>query len=185
MHVRRVVLAALVAVGMVVAFGGVANAHVTLYPSSLPKGASDVLVGFAVPNESTNNANVVQLEIDLPTANPILGARAQASPGWTVAVVTSQLAKPVTTDDGQITEAVSKITWTASTPASGYGPNQFMLFNVLAGTLPSNTSTLVFKALQTYSDGTVVSWIEPLVKGTPAPEHPTPILKLTKKVKGS
>jgi uncharacterized protein YcnI len=185
MHARRTVVAALVVIATVVALAEVADAHVTLYPSSLPKGASDVLVGFAVPNESTTNADVVQLEIDLPTANPILGAHAQAIPGWTVAVVTTQLAKPVTTDDGQITEAVSKITWTAATPAAGFGPDQFMLFNVLAGTLPSNTSTLVFKALQTYSDGTVVSWIEPIVKGTPAPEHPTPILKLTKKAKGS
>jgi hypothetical protein len=58
-----------------------------------------------------------------------------------------------------------------------------MVFSVLAGTLPSNTNQLVFKALQTYSDGTVVSWIEPTVKGAPAPEHPTPILKLTGKAK--
>jgi hypothetical protein len=36
----------------------------------------------------------------------------------------------------------------------------------------------VFKAVQTYSDGTVVSWIEPVVKGTPAPEHPAPVLRL-------
>jgi uncharacterized protein YcnI len=185
MYTRRAVVAALLAAGIVVVSGGIASAHVTLYPSSLPKGASDVLVGFAVPNESTTTSNVVQLEIDLPTANPILGAHAQAIPGWTVAVETTQLPKPITTDDGQITEAVSKVTWTAATPSAGYGPDQFMLFNVLAGTLPSNTNQLVFKALQTYSDGTVVSWIEPIVKGTPDPEHPTPILKLTKKVKGS
>ena len=60
-----------------------------------------------------------------------------------------------------------------------------MVFNVLVGTVPSNAKQLVFKALQTYSDGTVVSWIDPIVKGTPAPDHPTPILKLTKKQPGS
>jgi hypothetical protein len=60
-----------------------------------------------------------------------------------------------------------------------------MLFNVLVGQLPSKPSKLVFKAIQTYSDGTVVSWIEPIVKGTPEPEHPTPLLRLTKKAKGT
>jgi uncharacterized protein YcnI len=156
-----------------------AFAHVTVQPASLPKGASDVVVGFAVPNETTNDASVVKLEIDFPTSTPILGVQAQAIPGWSAAVETTSLPKPITTDDGQITEAVSKVTWT--TTADGYGPNQYMQFNVLAGTLPSKPSQLVFKAIQTYSDGTVVNWIEPTVKGTPAPEHPTPILKLTKK----
>jgi Domain of unkown function (DUF1775) len=37
-----------------------------------------------------------------------------------------------------------------------------------------------FKALQTYSDGDVVQWIEPTVKGGAEPEHPPPVLKLTK-----
>ena len=44
-------------------------------------------------------------------------------------------------------------------------------------------SSLEFKAIQTYSDGTSVSWIEDTVKGAPAPEHPAPILKLTGKAK--
>jgi uncharacterized protein YcnI len=154
-------------------------AHVTLQPGSMPRGASDMIVGFAVPNESTTDATTTQVEIDFPASNPILGVHAQAIAGWTVAVETTTLPKPVTTDDGQITQAVSKVTWTAT--AGGFGPDQYMLFNVLAGTLPSKGNQLVFKALQTYSDGTVVSWIDPIVKGTPEPEHPTPILKLTKK----
>jgi hypothetical protein len=38
---------------------------------------------------------------------------------------------------------------------------------------------VVFKALQTYSDGTVVRWIdEPTTDGT-EPEKPAPVLKLT------
>jgi uncharacterized protein YcnI len=184
MQVRRAVAAAAVVIGVVLGSAGVASAHVTLYPGSLPKGATDVLVGFAVPNESTTGASTTQLQVFFPTTDPILGVHAQAIPGWSVSVQTSQLPKPVNTDDGEITEAVSQVTWTA-TPGGGFGPNQFMLFNVLAGTLPSNTNSLVFKAIQTYSDGTVVSWIEPIVKNTPAPEHPTPILKLTKPTKGS
>jgi uncharacterized protein YcnI len=182
MRVRRAVLVltlAAVAVGLVPT---AAFAHVTLQPGSLPKGASDAIVGFAVPNESTTNASVVKIEIDFPTSTPILGVSAQAISGWSAAVEMVQLPKPITTDDGQISQAVSKVTWTATD--AGYGPNQYVLFSVLAGTLPSNASQLVFKAIQTYSDGTVVSWIEPTAKGAPAPEHPTPILKLTKKTSG-
>jgi Domain of unkown function (DUF1775) len=37
-----------------------------------------------------------------------------------------------------------------------------------------------FKALQTYSDGDVVQKIEPTMKGGAEPEHPAPVLKLTK-----
>ena len=39
----------------------------------------------------------------------------------------------------------------------------FGLFTVLAGHLPADTSSLQLKAIQTYSDGTVVSWIEPVL----------------------
>jgi uncharacterized protein YcnI len=179
MPTRRILPAAVLVALAILVPATAAWAHVTLQPGSTPKGASDVIFGFAVPNESTTGAGTTQVEIDFPTNNPILGVHAQAIAGWTVVVETATLPKPVTTDDGQITEAVSKVTWTAT--AGGFGPDQYMLFNVLAGTLPSKGNQLVFKAVQTYSDGTVVSWIDPLVKGTPAPEHPTPIMKLTKK----
>ena len=35
---------------------------------------------------------------------------------------------------------------------------------------------MVFKALQTYSDGNVVRWIEEPVDGGEEPEHPAPVL---------
>ena len=105
------------------------------------------------------------------------GIHAAAMAGWTSSVATMKLAKPITTDDGQISEVASTVTWTATGP--GILPDEYATFSMLAGTLPSNTSSLTFKAIQTYSDGTVVSWIEPIVKGTPAPEHPTPVVKLT------
>jgi uncharacterized protein YcnI len=179
---RRSLLGSLLVAATVVLTGGAAVAHVTLQPGSLPKGASDVLVSFAVPNESTTGASTVKVEVDFPTAKPILGVSAQATAGWSTSVQSVKLTKPINTDDGQITQAVSQVTWTAT--GDGIGADQFGLFTVLAGTLPSSTNQLVFKAIQTYSDGTVVSWIEPIVKGTPAPDHPTPILKLTKKTSG-
>ena len=65
-------------------------------------------------------------------------------------------------------------------PRAASNPGQFDLFTVSAGPLPTKPSKLEFKAVQTYSDGTIVRWIEPTVKGTPEPEHPAPTLTLTK-----
>jgi hypothetical protein len=42
----------------------------------------------------------------------------------------------------------------------------------------------VFKAVQTYGDGTVVRWIEDQPKGAPEPEHPAPVLTLKGKASG-
>jgi uncharacterized protein YcnI len=169
-----------VTVAASVVFAAAAGAHVTVHPGTAKKGDSDVLLTFAAPNESSDGATVTKLELDLPNNTPLLGVKAQTMSGWTATVTSTKLAKPVTTDDGTITEAVSQVVWTANDPSAGIGQDQFGAFNIIVGTLPSNTSAVVFKALQTYSDGTVVSWIEPVVKGTPAPEHPTPILKLVK-----
>jgi periplasmic copper chaperone A len=36
----------------------------------------------------------------------------------------------------------------------------------------------VFKTIQTYSDGTVVRWIDDTVAGQAEPEHPAPVLNL-------
>jgi periplasmic copper chaperone A len=44
---------------------------------------------------------------------------------------------------------------------------------VLEGVL-SAVDRIVFKALQTYSDGDVVRWIEEPVAGEPEPDHPAP-----------
>lgn len=162
--------------GVIVLTAGVAQAHVTVRPSSAPRGGFEIL-SFSVPNES-DTANTVELEVELPTKSPIAFVSVQPMPGWTIAVERTTLAEPVKTADGEVTEAVSKITWTAT--AGGLAPGQFDLFTVSAGPLPTNAKKLVFKALQTYSDGEVVRWIERPAKGAPEPEFPAPTLKLSK-----
>ena len=173
-QIRLVVLAALVAV--VVALVAVpAGAHVSVTPSSAPKGGFEVL-SFNVPNEASD-ANTVKVEVLIPTRYPIASVNTQPLPGWTVAVEKTTLAKPVTTDDGEVTEAVSKITWTATD--GGLNPGEFDLFTISAGPLPTKPNKLTFKAIQTYSNGDVVNWIQQTVKGAPEPEHPAPTLTLT------
>jgi len=171
------VVVALTAVVLVLVVGALpAAAHVTVRPATAPQGGFEIL-SFSVPNES-DTASTVAVEVDLPTKTPIASVLVQPMAGWTVAIDKTTLAKPVKTDDGEVTQAVSKITWTAT--AGGLAPGQFDLFTISAGPLPTNTKKLVFKVLQTYDDGEVARWIQPTVKGAPEPEFPAPVLTLTK-----
>ncbi|HZP29780.1 MAG TPA: DUF1775 domain-containing protein, partial [Acidimicrobiia bacterium] len=76
---------------------------------------------------------------------------------------------------GSFGDVVTKVTWSGGQIV----PGAFDLFTVFGGPLPTKTGKLVFKALQTYSDGSVVRWIETPTKGAPAPENPAPTLTLT------
>jgi uncharacterized protein len=152
-----------------------AGAHVSIEPDVAKKGSFSVF-SFSVPNETTT-ANTVKLEITFPTDHPIPFVSVQPVPGWTWSSAKTQLPRPVKTDDGTISEAVSKLTYSGGSIA----PGEFQLFTISAGPLPTNTKSLVFKAVQTYSDGTVVRWIEETPKGGPEPENPAPVLKLAGK----
>ena len=57
-------------------------------------------------------------------------------------------------------------------------PGQFQEFGVSMGKLPATNTKLVFKALQTYSNGEVVRWIDVQTDGGPRPEHPAPTLSV-------
>jgi uncharacterized protein YcnI len=173
-RLRPLVLASVV-VTTVALRASAAAAHVEVVPDSAPKGGSQIL-SFAVPNES-NTANTTELEVTFPTKYPIATARTQPMPGWSASVATTTLTKPVKTDDGDVTEAVASITWTATD--GGLKPGEFDLFTISTGPLPTKGNQVVFKAIQTYSDGEVVSWIQKTVKGAPEPEHPAPVLQLT------
>jgi uncharacterized protein YcnI len=147
---------------------------VTVSPSSIPKGKSDVILMFRVPNESTTSS-VTGLKIQFPTSHPIVVVSPEAGSGWQVNAVASQLPTPITTDDGTFTSITSEIDWSGGTIPVG----QFGEFNVLAQGVPSDTNELVFKAIQTYSDGSVVSWIQVPTHAVPNPPHPAPTIALT------
>jgi hypothetical protein len=58
-------------------------------------------------------------------------------------------------------------------------PGEFQQFTVSAGPLPARGRTVAFKALQTYSSGEVVRWVEIPQRGAPEPRFPAPVLTLT------
>jgi periplasmic copper chaperone A len=173
-----VVLAtALAALLAALALAGPASAHVTVTAPGAVAGGSDQEITFRVPVET--DVATTAVTVSLPTDTPIASVEVQAIPGWTHTQKTTKLATPIKTDDGDITEAVSQITWTAGA-GNGLKPGEFGAFTIIAGQLPDATS-LKFAAIQTYANGSVVKWIQVAAPGsTVEPENPAPILTLGK-----
>ena len=142
-------------------------------PNTVPQGGY-AKVSFRVPNEKAN-ASTTSLEVDIPLDHPIASVSVRPVPGWTATTTTSPLATPIKTGGGEVTSGVSKIVWTGGK----IDPGQFQEFDVSLGPLPKDTDSIVFKALQTYSDGNVVRWIDLQQPGQPEPDHPAPVLHLT------
>jgi uncharacterized protein len=170
----RSLVAGAVFVAILGMWAGAASAHVTVQPSTATQGDFTQL-SFNVPNE-TDSTDTTQLEVQFPTDHPIASVAVQPKAGWTYKVTTMKLAQPIKTDDGEVTEIVSDIVWSGGS----IKPGEFDHFTVSAGPLPTGGDSLQFKALQTYSDGNVVRWIENTPAGGPEPEHPAPTLTLTK-----
>ena len=166
--------AAVAVTGVLLAVPVAAQAHVTVNPSTAVAGSYATVV-FKVPTEKAD-ASTTKLEVDLPTDHPFTAVSYQPVAGWTAKITTSKLAKPVKTDDGTITEAPTKIVWTAS-KAAEIKPGQFQQFPVSLGVVP-DVPSVSFKAIQTYSDGSVVKWVQPTKAGRPEPEHPAPVLTI-------
>jgi uncharacterized protein YcnI len=159
----------------VLGFAGPASAHVTVNPKEATQGGY-ARVAFRVPNES-DTASTTKLEVVLPENAPVGSVSTIPVPGWTVAVEKRKVEPPIEVHGSQITEAVSKLTWTATGDAA-VKPGQFQEFGVSMGPLPK-VDKMVFKTLQTYSDGNVSRWIDEPQPGGEEPEKPAPVLTLT------
>jgi uncharacterized protein YcnI len=159
----------------VLGFAAPAAAHVTVSSAAAVQGGY-AKVTFRVPNEK-DDASTTKVEIVLPEAQPIASVSVKPLPGWSVNPEKTKLATPIKTDDGEVTEAITKITWTADAN-SAIKQGQFQEFDISLGPLPK-VDQLVFKALQTYSDGDIVRWIEEPSSGAES-QNPAPVLKLAK-----
>ena len=174
---------AIVALGAVIALlgllitAGAASAHVTVDAPGATRGGSDQIITFRVPTESAT-AGTTELKVQLPTGTPIALVLVKPITGWRSRQTTVKLATAIVTADGDLTQAVSVIDWTADTAADAVPPGDFQEFTFIAGQLPDTTS-LTFKAIQTYSDGSVVSWTDVEAPGSTANlVHPAPVLTL-------
>ena len=155
----------LLAVAVVLIAPAAAQAHVLVIPDTAPAG-TEMRLDVRVPNER-DDATTTKVDVQLPPG--FAEASFQPVPGWSVKVTHVKLDPPVQTDDGPIKEGVGRITWTARRAADGIPAGGFQDFG-LEVLIPAKAGgTLTFKALQTYSNGTVVRWIGPAGSDAPAP----------------
>ncbi|WP_069759696.1 YcnI family protein [Streptomyces sp. LUP47B] len=166
------------AVSAVIVLSSPAFAHVSVAAEGTAAKGGYAVVDFKVPNER-DNASTTKLEVNFPTDHPLASVMPEPMAGWKIEVTKSKLAKPLELHGEQITEAVSKVTWTAATKDSGIPTGYFEKFPVSIGALPENADELVFKAIQTYSNKEVVRWIEVQEDGAEEPETPAPVLALS------
>ncbi|GGY34136.1 YcnI family protein [Streptomyces anulatus] len=176
MKLSRIALAGGVAASTVLLIAGPAAAHVSVQPVGEAAKGGYATLNFKVPNER-DQASTVKLEVNFPADHPLSSVTPQAVPGWKIDITKSKLDKPLEVHGKKITEAVSKVTWTAD--EGEIAPGYFQQFPVSVGALPEDADQLVFKAIQTYDNKEVVRWIEEPAAGGEEPDSPAPVLKLT------
>ncbi len=153
---------------------GVAQAHISLHPNTIPAGAF-VTLDVRVPGEQ---AGAYAYEIDMLVPPGFTEIDTQNVPGWSVKKITTKLATPIQTDEGPISEEVSQIIWTGDRSALGrLEDNSFIQFP-LSIAMPSDLAgkSLAFKTVQYYSNGKVIHWI-----GPPNAEYSAPTVNITAK----
>lgn len=150
---------------------GAASAHVGVTPDSTSEGGSSQLT-FRVPNES-QTAKTTKLTVTLPPETPFTSVSVKPVEGWTVDVLETDLAAPMTVKGATITKAPASVVWTAD-EAHQISQQQYQTFSISVGRLPQAGTTVLLPAAQTYSDGTVVNWSEAAAAGQEKPEHPAP-----------
>ena len=142
-----------------------AQAHVTVQPSSAAAGTYTRL-DVRVPNER-DDASTQKVELQFPEG--FASASYEPVPGWSVKVTKKTLATPIKTDDGEITEGVDTVTWTADDTEDAIPPGAFQDFGLSVRIPGQAGDALTFKALQTYTGGEVVRWIGAEDSDNPAP----------------
>ncbi|BCK52290.1 YcnI family protein [Nocardia wallacei] len=159
-RISRALVAAGAATGLALLATGTADAHVTADAPGATQGGYAV-VTFRVPTESATAATT-GLTVKLPGLS---SARTEPLPGWSARIDKN--------DQNQIVA----VTWTADPGNPGVSATQFQRFVLAVGPLPTQ-DTVRFPATQTYSDGKVVEWNQPMGPDGSEPEHPAPEIAL-------
>jgi uncharacterized protein YcnI len=152
-----------------------AFAHVTAQPGDAAQGGYSV-VSLRVPNES-DTAGTVKLEVTLPADHPLASVRTSPVAGWTATTIEAPLNPPVRSGERMLDTAVRTVTWTAN-PGTRIGPGEYLDFPLSLGPLPAGVDELALPAVQTYDDGEVVAWNQPMNPDGSEPERPAPTVAL-------
>ena len=172
---KKAVAAAAAVAAVVGLWSSAASAHVTINTLGPVTKGSFAKVGFSVPNER-DDAGTVKVKVQFPQDHPLAFVSVEPVPGWDVTTTTRKLDQPLEGEGSSISEVVDTITWTA-TGDTQIAPGEFELFWISAGQMPTDVDELAFPAIQTYSSGEEVAWIE-TGGGGAEPEHPAPTVQL-------
>ena len=172
--VRRTLTAAAATTGLMGLGLTGAAAHVNITPDTTAAGAHALLtVSFSHDCEGSPTN---KLTISLP--EPLVDAKPEIVPGWTVEKVTETLDEPLTLDNGSsVTERVGQIVYTAETPVQDGYLQQFDM----SVQLPEREGeTLAFPVLQSCVEGET-DWAEIPAEGEDphSLEAPAPTITLT------
>lgn len=173
--IRRAVLPALAAAGIVVATAAApASAHVTVTPDTTAAGSYAVLT-FSV-GHGCEGSPTTAIEIAMP--EQVLQVTPTLNPSWTVKKVSEQLAEPATDAHGnEITERVAQVVYTARKPlADGYRDT----FELSLQLPEAEGETLTFPVVQKCVQGET-GWVETPADGQDPEEleRPAPALTVT------
>ncbi|GMA85835.1 hypothetical protein GCM10025868_10850 [Angustibacter aerolatus] len=175
---HRLAVRPVLAASLAAALAGVplaAQAHVRVSPDSTTTGSYSELT-FRVPTESAT-ASTTKVSVTLPQDHPFLSVSVRPLDGWTSTITEAKPPTPVQQDGTTITKAARTVTWTAQ-PGHAVRPGQYEKLSIVAGPLPA-PGEVSLPATQTYSDGEVVRWDEPMEAGSAEPEHPAPEFTVT------
>ncbi len=151
-----------------------AFAHISIHPNTVPAGAFATL-DVRVPGEQ-QGAHVTKVAVLFPAG--FSDVDYEAVPGWSVNVIERKLATPLQSDGETIDSEIAQLVWTWTGPLGEVGDGQFVQLP-LSVAIPSDAAgrALEFRTVQSYSDGSVVRWIDPSLQA----EHPSPRINVTSK----
>ena len=169
MRTRRTVVAGLaLGAGLAVVAGQSAAAHVSIAEGEAEAGAFTLLT-FGVPHgcEGSPTTEVrIQMPESIPQVTPTV------NPNWEVEKVMTALDEPIEAGHGElITERVSEVVYTATTPLADGFRDAF----VLSLQVPEDAAgeTLYFPTIQTSAEGET-AWIELPADGEDGAELASP-----------
>ncbi len=131
-----------------IAFAGTASAHVVVYPQEATQGSYEK---FTVRVPTEKDIPTTKVKIEIPKDVEI--SRFEPMEGWKYEIQKDS--------SGLITS----VTWTATD--AGLSPTEFGEFN-MQGKIGNNAKKIVWKAYQTYKDGSTVAWEGPADAESPA-----------------
>lgn len=151
---KKIVTVALTMIGAMTLFVSAASAHVTVQPQETSQGKYEVFT-VRVPSEH-EELPTTKVEVRFPEEVNI--TRLEPKPGWSYELQKDETGK------------ITSVAWT--TEGEGLSPTEFTQFT-MQGKVGDEATEIVWKAYQTYEDGSVVEWI-----GAPDAEKPASVTKV-------